>query len=124
MVLMQRSWCEQWFWVIFQSRCLEMELVQTFSSTCVELLCKIVDVAWWLSGMFYRLPFVDVSSHLLPPVGLHTLRIVCCLVAVGHVISAAFCRCVVSSLDTCTHVKSIVRRRSRLDPLVKPRRIG
>ncbi|EFX89286.1 hypothetical protein DAPPUDRAFT_94771 [Daphnia pulex] len=61
-----------------------IELCKSFSRyalTCkklsgVELLGKIVNVAWWLSGMFYRLPFVDVSSRLLSPV--HTLR--CCIV--------------------------------------------
>ena len=28
----------------------------------VELLCKIVNVALWLSGLFYRQHFVDMSS--------------------------------------------------------------
>ena len=81
-------WSCQWCWcsvhgvssgfvVIFQSRCLEMKLVQT----CVICLC-------WCS----------CSVELL-------CKIRCCLVAVGHVLSAAFCRCVVSFLATCTHVK-------------------
>ncbi|EFX88825.1 hypothetical protein DAPPUDRAFT_311218 [Daphnia pulex] len=56
-------------------RCGEMELRQTCSSTSyfnvlfpmfvsvsVELLGKTVNVVWWLSGIFYRLNFVDMSS--------------------------------------------------------------
>ncbi len=67
----------QWFCSpIPVERCAEMELAQTCSWTSYlnvsfayvgvyavyAVLCKIVDFAWWLSGLFYRQHFVDKSS--------------------------------------------------------------
>jgi hypothetical protein len=68
----------QWFCRPFPvERCDEMEPVQTcswisyfinvsFSYVGVHAvyaaLCKIVGVAWWLSGLFYRQHFVEISS--------------------------------------------------------------